>query len=344
MNTRWQLHLRTAWRRRGWLACLLWPISVIVAMLSYCHRWWYRSGAGTVEHAPIPVLVVGNVVAGGVGKTPVVMSLVEHLGQRGVNAGIVSRGYGRQGTSTALVQADSTAAEVGDEPLLMFRRCHVPVAVAARRMDAIRCLLMQDPQLEVIVSDDGLQHHALHHDLALCVFDDRGVGNGWHLPAGPLREAWPRPSAPGVLQCVLNTGRNPRIPGYQAQRALASEAINGLGQRRPLSYWHDRPVAALAGIAQPELFFDMLRDHGLTLERCYALPDHDPLTEAGHAGWPVAEGVDLLCTEKDAVKLWPSRPQVWAVPLLTTLPLELLSRIDDWLDAKLSSDHGHQTA
>ena len=344
MNPRWQLQLRNAWQQRGWLAFLLWPLSVVVATLSNCHRWWYRSGAGTVQHAPVPVLVVGNVVAGGVGKTPVVMALVEHLRQRGLKVGIISRGYGRQSTTPTSVHASSTAAEVGDEPLLMFRRCQVPVAVAIRRMDAVRCLLKQEPQLEVIISDDGLQHHALHHDLALCVFDDRGLGNGWHLPAGPLRETWPRPSAPGVLQCVLNTGRNPRIPGYQAQRALASEAINGHGQRRLLSHWRDRPVTALAGIAQPELFFNMLRDQGLALKQCLALPDHDTLTEVGQAGWLGPEDMDLLCTEKDAVKLWPIRPQAWAVPLVTTLPPELVSLIDDWLDAKLSSGHGHQTA
>lgn len=336
--------LRDAWQHRGLLARLLWPVSCVVAVLARLHRWWFEHGGGTPRHAPVPVIVVGNVVAGGAGKTPVVIALVEHLRHRGLKPGIVSRGYGRKNTRPSLVGTSSTADEVGDEPLLLSRRCQVPVAVAAHRYDAIQALLAFDPHLQVIVSDDGLQHHAIHHDVALCVFDDRGLGNGWMIPAGPLREPWPRQASPGVALFVVHTGKSSAIEGYHARRQLAAEAINGQGQRRPLRHWTAHPVSALAGIARPERFFDMLREQGLILASESPLPDHvdeDTLIASARSLDP---SFDMLCTEKDAVKLWRAFPQAWAIPLMTELPQELLERIDQSLDAKLSSRHGHQTA
>ncbi len=344
MNHHLQHRLRQAWQHRGWLACLLWPLSLLVAGLVRWRRWISQARGTDAGNAPVPVLVVGNVVAGGVGKTPVVMALVDHLRESGRKVGIVSRGYGRRLQTPACVEPSSTAEEVGDEPLLLARHCRVPVAVAPRRMEAIRCLLARAPDVELIVSDDGLQHHAMHHDLAICVFDDRGVGNGWHLPAGPLREAWPRHTVAGVPMFVLNTGQHPRIPGYQAERFLSGVAINGHGETQALTHWKHRPVMALAGIAQPEQFFDMLRQHDVTLHACIALPDHAPIASVLSKLADADGQADVMCTEKDAVKIWPTHPEVWAVPLKTQLPGELLSRIDDWLSTKLSSGHGHQTA
>lgn len=325
------------------MAWLLLPVAVLYRLVTLLHRAWYAWGGGTVGRAPVPLIVVGNVVAGGVGKTPVVMAMVEHLTRRGLAVGIVSRGHGRSRDQVQLVTAQDRAEDVGDEPLLLSRRCAVPVAVARRRMDAVRALLQAHPQTQVIVSDDGLQHHAMWHDMALCVFDDRGLGNGWPLPAGPLREAWPRTPWPGSVQLVLHTGNAP-MGGFRSVRQLANEACNARGQTRPLSSWTEQPISALAGIAHPDRFFAMLTQHGLTLRARHALSDHASAHELEAALQQIPAGEPVLCTEKDAVKLWPTHPDVWAVPLRTTLPDALLNQIDGWLTSRLSLPHGQQIA
>ena len=342
--------LTRSWLQRGVLAWCLLPLALVYRLLTFMHRTWYAIGLGQIERAPVPVWVVGNVVAGGVGKTPVVMALVEHLRRRGLQVGIVSRGHGRTNDQARSVVAGDAAQQVGDEPLLMAQRCGVPVAVARRRMDAVRALLHAHPHTQLIVSDDGLQHHAMWHEVALCVFDDRGVGNGWPLPAGPLREAWPRTPRPGSVQLVLQTAASSmtRIPGadgcYRAERRLAEVARNGHGQTRKLSDWNGRPVRAVAGIARPDRFFAMLEQQGLQLSARHALSDHANLSEFEQALGHLSSEESVLCTEKDAVKLWALHPEVWAVPLQLTLPEPLLSRIDGLIRPPLSLPHGQQTA
>lgn len=344
MSTRLESMLTRSWMHRGWLAWLLLPLAGLFKLMASLHRAWFSCGMGSIQSAPVPLIVVGNVVAGGVGKTPVVLALVEHLTQRGLSVGVVSRGHGRRDDTPQLVESTSRAEDVGDEPLLVARRSAVPVAVARQRMEAVHLLLKAHPHLQVLVSDDGLQHHAMHHDVAVCVFDDRGVGNGWPLPAGPLREPWPRQVTPGSVQWVLNTGSTPQVEGYSARRRLALEARNGYGESQALSSWIGTPIAAMAGIAHPDRFFDMLRQQGLTLSSCVSLEDHasaDVLAQA----LPSLHGQRIiLCTDKDAVKLWPHHPEVWAVALLTELPEDMLARLDEVLSAKLSSTHGHQIA
>jgi tetraacyldisaccharide 4'-kinase len=281
----------------------------------------------------VPVIVVGNVVAGGAGKTPVVMALVDHLGARGLSPGVVSRGYGRTLSDCREVAADSVAAEVGDEPLLIARSCTVPVFVAPRRADAANALLAAYPATKVIVCDDGLQHLALQRDIEVCVFDERGVGNGWLLPAGPLREPWPR-----QVDLVLRRGAA-GIEGFEIQRRLAGFARRADGSRIDLAALRNRPLVAVAGIAVPETFFAMLRGAGLQLAQALGLPDHhdfqaDPSAGAG----------ELVCTEKDAVKLWRLRPDAWAVPLEVEIEPGFWSALDRRLDAKLSSGHGPETS
>lgn len=343
--------LTRTWMHRGVLAWLLLPIAGLYRLLTLTHRYWYAWGLGTVGHATVPVIVVGNVVAGGAGKTPIVMALVEHLHQRGLAVGIVARGHGRSKSGAQLVTPASTAQEVGDEPLLLAQRSAAPVAVARRRLDAVHALMAAHPETQVIISDDGLQHLALWHDMALCVFDDRGVGNGWPLPAGPLREAWPRTPRPGSVQRILHTrtSLNPRpadtsLEGFAVHRQLSSHARNARGETKPLSDWIGRPVQAMAGIAHPHRFFAMLQQNGLTLHAQHPLADHAALPELEAALRRVPHQQDLVCTEKDAVKLWPTHPDIWAVPLTTTLPPALLTEIDLCLAPKLSFRHGQQTA
>ena len=328
--------LQRAWRRRGPLACLLWPLSLLYGLLAALDRAAYRLGLRESARLPVPVLVVGNVVAGGAGKTPALLAILAHLHARGVRAGVVSRGYGRRDRDCVEVTAQSDAARVGDEPLLIRQRSSVPVFVAPRRADAGRALLAAYPATQILLSDDGLQHHALQRDIELCVFDERGVGNGWLLPAGPLREHWPR-----KVDLVLTHGDPPGIAGHAMQRRLSDWASRADGTRIALASMRGQRIRAIAGIAQPEVFFRMLREQGLDLERCDALPDHHDFER--DTGAP-DDGYSLVCTEKDAVKLWRHRPDAWTVALEVELPASFWPALDALVDARLSSPDGPETA
>jgi len=326
------LALQRAWRTRGALARLLWPVSQLFGALAALRRALYRAGWLATERVDVPVIVVGNVVAGGAGKTPVVMAVVRHLQARGVSVGIVSRGHGRRTADCREVRPDSDPRDVGDEPALLRRNTGAPVFVARRRIDAARALRRAHPDVRAIVADDGLQHLALARDVEICVFDDRGIGNGWLLPAGPLRERWPRRS-----DLVLHTGAHPAFAGYTARRSLADHALHSDGTRVPLSALKGRHLIAVAAIAKPASFFLMLRERGLALSRCIERPDHHDFED-----WtPIPSGdATVLCTEKDALKLWRRQPDALAVPLCFVPEPAFLAA----LDAKLSSLDGHQAS
>lgn len=345
--------LLRAWTGRSWLACLLWPVSVFFQCLVWLRRFLYQHGIAKSRRVDAVVIVVGNVIAGGAGKTPTVIALVQHLLAHGLQVGVVSRGYGRH-NSTACVEVrdDSRPLDVGDEPLLIQRNCQIPVFVGTTRFAAATALLAQHPHTRIIICDDGLQHYSLYRDLEICVFDDRGCGNGWHLPAGPLRESWPRNAVARVGQradrlLVLHTGSKPAFAGYTAQRSLATFAVASDGSRVALSTLRTpggKPLMAVAGIAQPEAFFTMLRALGLPLAQTLALPDHyafDSKSAIFHGGYR------LICTEKDAAKVWQLAPDALAIPLVFTPEDAFFSALDTCLarllDTKLSSTHGHPT-
>ena len=309
------------------MAWLLWPVSLLYGLITSLRRGLYALGVFKTNRVRAKVIVVGNVVTGGAGKTPVVMALVMHLQARGWHVGVVSRGYGRSSTDCREVLDNSTADEVGDEPALVKSTCHAPVFVAAKRFEAAGALLEEYPETQIIVCDDGLQHHALHRDLEICVFDDRGIGNGFLLPAGPLREPWPRPT-----DLVLHTGVQASSvqDAFTARRALASYALRVDSRSMPLSELRGKPLLAVAAIAQPEAFFNMLRDQGLSLAKTVALPDHYNFQ---HWVRPAVKSHTLVCTEKDAVKLWRSHPDALAVPLVLTPQPEFLSAVDGAIEA-----------
>src|SRR5574343_230153 len=310
------------WLRRGVLACLLLPLSWLYGALFLLRKFAYHRGWLASGHPGGIVIVVGNVVAGGAGKTPTTIALVQHLRQRGLQVGVVSRGHGRRSQGIRPVQTGDTAAEVGDEPLLIHQHPQVPVWVGASRLQAARQLRQTHPEIEVIVCDDGLQHLSLQRDLEICVMDERGPGNGWLLPAGPLREPWPR-----AVDLLLYTDGVARPGAFAAQRQLAAEAVNGRGERQQLAAWQGAPVDAVAGLARPEAFFAMLRQTGLSLADSWPLPDHDDF-----AHWqPTHSGRPLLCTEKDAAKLWQKQPEAWAVPLQLSPEPGFWQALDDWL-------------
>lgn len=338
--------LTRAWTTRGTLAWLLWPLAFLFGTLAALRHILYRWGVLKAAHLPVPVIVVGNVVVGGSGKTPVVMAVVRHLQAQGLAVGVISRGYGRTARDCREVFEHSRIGDVGDEPALIKRSTSAAVFVAARRAQAARALLARYPNTQVIVCDDGLQHLALARDLEICVFDDRGVGNGFLLPAGPLREPWPRP-----VDLVLHTGAHPAFAGLTAQRTLAPYAVRSDASRvalNDLARPDGPPLLALAAIAKPEVFFAMLRAQDLHLAHTLALPDHYDFISYKvnkYAGYTV------ICTEKDAIKLWARQPDALAVPLIFTPEPEFLAQLDALLATwparppypPLSLPHGHTT-
>ena len=293
----------------------------------------------------MPVIVVGNIVAGGGGKTPTVMALVDHLKAKGWQVGVVSRGYGRDNDICTEVLPHSSVAQVGDEPLLLANTCQVPVFVATKRFDAASQLLAKYPATNIIISVVGLQHHALHHDVAIMVLDDRGVGNGWLLPAGPLRETLRDKRLRAQNNLVLHTGNHPvkiatTAPQFTAKRSLAQQARRHDGSRVNLADLNEmatrtnKPLVALAGIANPESFFAMLREIGLQLSQTIALPDHysfDSKLGNEYAGY------SLICTDKDAVKLWQTAPHALAVGLEFVPEPAFFTQVDTLLAALKSS-------
>ena len=332
------------WAQRGLSCWLLWPFSLLFGALAAVRRSLYRVGLLKAGRVPVPVLVVGNVVAGGSGKTPIVIALVRHLQSRGLQVGVISRGHGRQARDCREVLADSAISDVGDEPALIRLATAAPVFVAPSRLQAAQSLLAQHPGTQIIISDDGLQHLGLQRDLEICVFDERGIGNGCLLPAGPLREPWPR-----AADWVLHSGARPAFAGFQANRTLARHALRADHSEvalQQLAQADGKRLLAVAAIAKPEDFFDMLRAQGLPLARTIALPDHHDFSD-----WVAQDhtGFAVLCTEKDAVKLWRKQPDALAVPLLVTLEPDFLTQLDARLSkllassspSTLSSGHGH---
>lgn len=345
--------LLRAWTGRNALAWTLGPIALLFQCLVWLRRQLYQRGVLKIRRVDAITVVVGNVVAGGAGKTPTVMSIVQHLQAQGLRVGVVSRGYGRRNSAVCLeVRNDSHPEDAGDEPLLIHRNCQVPVYVGPTRFAAATALLARHPQTRIIICDDGLQHYALYRDVEVCVFDDRGCGNGWHLPAGPLREGWPRRAVARAGQqpdrlMVLHTGANPAFAGYTAQRSLAPFAVGRDGSRVPLDALRapgGKPLMALAGIAQPEAFFAMLRALGVPLAQTLALPDHYAFDSTSSI---FLGGYRLVCTEKDAAKLWPLSPDALAVPLVFAPEAAFFAALDATLApslvAKLSSPHGYPT-
>lgn len=349
MGTRVQSTLQRSWGSRGPLSFALLPLAWLYGALAAVNRAAYRLGLKQSYSIGVPVIVVGNVVAGGAGKSPTVLGIVQHLLEQGKHPGIVSRGFGGKHATPVEVTAASDADMVGDEPLMLQRKSGVPVAVGRDRVAACRLLLQHHPELTHIVADDGMQHYRLRRDVEVCVFDSRGAGNGFLLPAGMLRQHWPMADVAAAGQSprqrlVLRTGPG-EIPGFDATRALADSAVNGYGEVRPLAALASEgtPLLAMAGIAQPENFFAMARLAGLQLVRTIALPDHynfdsySPNDYVGHT---------VICTEKDAAKLWRKEPSAWCIPLIQTLSADFLRALDSALHrapAPLSSPHGHST-
>jgi tetraacyldisaccharide 4'-kinase len=326
------LSLQTLWTRSSVLTVLLLPFAALFSVVSILRRLAYQRGWLSSACVGVPVIIVGNITAGGSGKTPLVIWLVTWLRDQGYRPGVVSRGYGGAARGCVEVQPDSPPAEVGDEPLLIRVKTGAPVVVGRDRVAAARTLLARHPGVDVIVSDDGLQHYRLQRDVELAVVDAAsGLGNGWPLPAGPLREPKGRL---GSVDAVIRVVRGPVAPhadrpvaGWRADYAAArAYRLRAPLEKRALRDLPARDWLAVTGIGRPQGFFDMLQAQGLRFTpRAFA--DH-------HAFQPqdLPAEAAVLMTEKDAVKCLTFAGTDWWAVELDVAPE---SGFIDWLGARL---------
>jgi tetraacyldisaccharide 4'-kinase len=340
LSSKLESTLTRAWLRRGPLALALWPLSLLFRVLAALRVLLFRAGLLKSERLPVPVVVVGNIFIGGTGKTPLTIWLVEQLRAAGMRPGVISRGHGGEGDGNTggptEVLPGAKAREAGDEPLLIAHRTGCPVVVGRRRAEAGRYLLERHPDVDVLVTDDGLQHYALQRDVELVLFDGRGIGNGWLLPAGPLREP---PSRRRDFTVVNTPDLTPALAravgGRPFQMRLAgghAEPLRDPGKRVALAElartMAGKRIVAAAGIGNPGRFFAMLRAAGLEIGEL-PLPDHHDFLDDPFRG---VDAELILITEKDAVKCRQlehlnNDPRLWVVPVTAQIDAALAAQI-----------------
>lgn len=316
--------LNTQWQHGGWLSDLLLPLSGLTWLAVKAKRAAYRKGWRKAYRPSVPVIVVGNIYVGGTGKTPVVTALVQALKDRGWSPGVVSRGYGvKVGPRPRVGRGDLPPERFGDEPALIARTTAVPVSVHPDRPRAVRALLGAFPGIDVIVSDDGLQHLALERDIEIVVQDGRGTGNGRLLPAGPLREPPSRLTQGHVVITNVSEPVPAAAPPADPPRRLSMWMEPGAawnlrdGTRRSLwelqADYAASGIAAAAGIGNPARFFSTLKTAGMSLDATLALPDH---YDYAHSPFARLKAGLILVTAKDAVKCGGlGDHRLWAVPV-----------------------------
>jgi len=289
-------YLQSLWYGRSPLRFALAPISLLFCSVVKIRRLAYYYNILKNQQVPVPVIIIGNITVGGTGKTPLVIWLAQFLKQQGFQPAIVSRGYGGKAQHwPQQVRADSDPNVVGDEPILLAKHSECPVAVAPQRILAIQALLKKYA-CDVIISDDGLQHYALQRDIEIAVIDDiLRYGNGYCLPAGPLREPMNR-----LEEIDFLVTKGAALQGEVSMQYDIGDLHNVKYDHitQPLSQLRGQTVHAVAGIGHPDRFFNRLRDKGLKLQ-CHPFPDHHQYT------WEDIEFKDdfpIIMTEKDAVK------------------------------------------
>jgi tetraacyldisaccharide 4'-kinase len=310
-----EIFLTRTWLSRGLAAWLLWPISLVFGAIIAIRRCLFKVGVFEQTRLPVPVIVVGNIYVGGTGKTPLVIWLSRQLREQGFVPGVISRGYGGDASRVVEINAQMSPDDIGDEPLLILQRAGVPLVVGRNRVSAARALLTAHPEVNVIISDDGLQHYALGRDIEILLFDERGIGNGWLLPAGPLRELVTRRFDFRVLNGLESVGENSFSMQLVGQHA--EQLINRANTKALKELPENLSIAAAAGIGNPERFFTMLKQLGVNVQEHIALPDHFDYSSNPFESLKVDI---ILITEKDAVKC--SRrngladdPRLWVVPV-----------------------------
>jgi tetraacyldisaccharide 4'-kinase len=298
------------WLQKQWKGYSIWhlvllPISLIFFLLSSARKQLFSLGVLKSYKLPVPVIIVGNISVGGTGKTPLVIWLANQLKQKGFKPGIVSRGYGGSANDVKEVFAHSLPNEVGDEPLLIAKHLDCPVFVGVRRVDAAVSLLQAHPEVNVIISDDGLQHYRLQRDIEIAVLDaQRSFGNALLLPAGPLREAKSRLNK---VDAVVMTNSHQRssieteflAPVFEMEFTgdVFVSLFDGISKYQA-DFFNNKSLVAVAGIGNPKRFFEDLTKMDLVFEQ-KSFPDHHAYTPQDLLSFA---GKTILMTEKDAVK------------------------------------------
>jgi len=337
LRARLQFSFVKVWQRRGLVARLLFPLALLHGVWRRFDVWRYRVGLARAKQVRVRVVVIGNLYVGGTGKTPLAIELARALRDRGWSPGVISRGYGAERGLPRLVVPNGSALDYGDEPLLIARTGYAPVVVGTDRAAAAGLLLNLHPHVDVIIADDGLQHRRLARDVEIALVHEPGFGNGWLLPAGPLRE--PPRRLDGVDAVVLH-GMTPPVriysPFFRMTTSIAcayslKDATRRIGLAALAAEQRagKQAYVAAAGIGQPERFFAMLRAFGLEFTTV-------PLND--HYNFARNPFVDVrfdraLITEKDAVKcaanpLLANDARLYVVPLEAKLDPALIDLIE----------------
>ncbi len=311
--------LDTFWQTNNLISTILYPLSRLFCLTVQIRRSAYQSGVFKTHTLSAPVIIVGNISVGGTGKTPLVIWLSQYLQQQSLKPGVLTRGYfGKSKQWPQLIRPDSDPDQVGDEAVLLARRCDCPVVAGPNRV-ASGQLLISRYSCNVLLSDDGLQHYTLQRDLEIAVIDgQRRLGNGLCLPAGPLREL---PSRLDTCDLVIINSSVAILAPYEYGMDLSCEYAVDLKdpyQKRLLSSFQDQKIIAVAGIGNPQRFFSMLRTQGLNIAQELSFPDHHKFTTQDFAK---LQGRTVLMTEKDAVKCERLHNTIgfWYVPIMTIL-------------------------
>jgi len=306
--------LEAAWYERNGLTLILRPLSWLFLIIASFRRLLYKSGIRKQTKLPVPVIVVGNISVGGTGKTPLVIWIANYMKQAGFKPGIISRGYGGKARRwPQQVRPDADPFMVGDEAVVISRRTGCPMAVGPDRVADAQALLKY-ADVDVIVSDDGLQHYALGRDLEIAVIDGiRRFGNGYCLPAGPLRERRSR-----LEEVDIRVTNGVAAQGEIAMRYQSDSVINMMnGEVRQINEFKQQPVNAIAAIGNPDRFFNFIRTSGIRATT-RAFPDHHIFSD-DDIDFPDNEA--LFMTEKDAVKCQRfARQNWWFLPIDAVLP------------------------
>ena len=304
---------------------LLLPFSVVFFIFCNIRLWLYKLGLLKVNVSPLPVIVVGNITAGGTGKTPIVIAIANYFVSQNKKLGVVSRGYGGKYTQESLeVTLLSDPIECGDEPLLIKQLTEVPVVVAKRRSSAIE-FLIKNYSLDMIISDDGLQHYSMGRDIEIAVIDGHNrLGNGWFLPAGPLREGKKRLKS---VDFIINNGSS---ADGEVSSQLEPESYTNLltSETKKLDYFKNINCYAVAGIGSPENFYKMLEDQGVKLTT-KSFPDHHPFIKSDLV---FKEDYPILMTAKDCVKCKHfATSQMWYLNVSAKLSLDFYEQLESKL-------------
>ena len=322
------------WYQPNFLVWLLLPISWLFCAVAVTRRKLYQLRFKKSFPADVPVVVIGNIVAGGSGKTPLLISVCEYIKQKGFKPGVVSRGYGGSVVGVKQVEQSDSAELVGDEPLMIHQRTEVPVVVGADRVAAVNYLLEHN-QCDIVLSDDGLQHYRMQRDIEIAVVDaNRRFGNGFCLPAGPLREPVSRLNE---VDMVVYSGADAHAE-YSAYTLKVVDLYHlGSGEQDSVLSLDGKTAHVVAGIGDPERFFTQMRDYRVNVIE-HAFADHHVYIQDDFSGW---DNDYIIMTEKDAVKCRNlALPDAWVIRVEAEFTRALTSELDLTLQPLLKRSSG----